>query len=131
MSEPRVMSAASRCRRTGAQGSLPEKACEAYRWGCFCASSFFYRRNQNNKHPNRYAPASRRHIPYDLHSLQGFRPSGFLDCACGFARNDNHFCHLERSVSGVERSRVRRTCTGANHNGSRHFTVETPRLRSG
>ena len=68
----------------------------------------------------------------ESHGFTPVRPSGFLDCACGFARNDNHFfCHLERSVSGVERSRVRRTCTGANHNGSRHFTVETPRLRSG
>ena len=79
--------------------------------------------------PNRYAPASRKHIPYDLYSLQGFRPSGFLDYGC--ARNDNHFCHLERSDSGVERSRVRRTFAGTVRKGSCHFTVEPPRLRSG
>ena len=63
----------------------------------------------------------------DPHGFTPVRPSRFLDCAC--ARNDNHFCHLERSDSGVERSRVRRTFAAAIRKGSCHFTVETPRFR--
>ena len=38
-------------------------------------------------------------------------------------------CRLERSDSGVERSRVRRTFAAAIRKGSCHFTVETPRFR--
>ena len=44
------MSAALCRRQTGAQGSYQTKAREADRKGCFCASSF-YRRNQNNQTP--------------------------------------------------------------------------------
>ncbi len=142
------MSAASRRRRTGAQGSLPEKACEAYRWGCFCASSFFIgaikttntptvmrrhredifyttctackdsdRRDDNFSDNLSGAIAESKGLEFAEHAPVRFvriyanPPSGPLDCA----RGDSLCCHVERSDSEVETSRLDGTFTFTNH----------------
>ena len=51
MSEPYVMSAALCRRRTGAQGSLPEKACEADSMGLLLRLFFFIGAIKTTKHP--------------------------------------------------------------------------------
>ena len=62
----------------------------------------------------------------------GSRPSDRRDSSTAPAATlgMTGICRLERSDSGVERSRVRRTFAAAIRKGSCHFTVETPRFRS-
>ena len=148
MSEPYVMSAALCRRRTGAQGSLPEKACEADSMGLLLRLFFFIgaikttntptvmrrhredifhttctackdldRRGDNFSVTLSGASAESKGLEFAEHAPVRFvriyanPPSGPLDCA----RDDSLCCHVERSDSEVETSRLDGTFTFSNH----------------
>ena len=160
MSEPYVMSAALCRRRTGAQGSLPEKACEADSMGLLLRLFFFNRRNHQSNTPTvmrRHredifhttctackdldrrgdnfsvtlsgASAESKglefaeHAPVRLARALANPPSRPLDYARGNRTIHNArctiVCHVERSDSEVETSRLIGAFTFADHNGAR------------
>ena len=120
MSEPRVMSAASRRRRTGAQGSLPEKACEADSMGLLLRLFFFIGAIKKTNTPT----VMRRHREDIFHTTcTAYTTPDPRDPSIPLrsTRDDSFRCHVERRGLGpeVETSRRCRTSASADRNGSR------------
>ena len=127
MSEPYVMSAALCRRRTGAQGSLPEKACEADSMGLLLRLFFFIGAIKTTNTPT----VMRRHREDIFHTtctackdLDRRDPSIPLRST----RDDSFRCHVERRGLGpeVETSRRCRTSASADRNGSRSSDPRDP-----